>query len=141
MHQAHRFFGPAVLALWFAAASLACSSSTSTPSTSSTPDASTGGDRPAAIAKLTGNAANGKTIYEVKSSPKCGSCHRADGKGGPVDGLTTPAADLSEPAQHDDAEDIAINIVNGKGKDMPKQAALTDQEIADVIAYLKASFK
>lgn len=123
-----------------AALLFACSSSTATPSPAAV-DGGVTADRPAAIAKLTGNAAAGKTVYEVKSSPKCVSCHNADGKGGPVPGLTTPAADLAAAAQHDPTEEIAGNIVNGKNKDMPKQTTVSDQEVADLIAYMKATFK
>jgi mono/diheme cytochrome c family protein len=97
--------------------------------------------RPAEVAALTGNAANGKLVYETKASPACVSCHKADGKGGPVAGLTEPAADLGEPSQNDEAEELAGYILNGKGTDMPKQTALSNQDVADVIAYMKATFK
>jgi cytochrome c oxidase subunit 2 len=112
----------------------ACTSSTSAPTTSNNPTTSSA-DRIASIAKLTGNTAAGKTVYETSSAPKCAACHGADGKGN--DAKKFP--ELAEPSQNDDVAELAEAIVNGKGK-MPAQKSLTDQQIADVVAYMKATF-
>jgi cytochrome c553 len=90
-------------------------------------------DRPAEVAKLTGDPASGKTVYETSSAPTCASCHKADGKGdiGPA---------LAEPSKNDTAQVLAKYILDGVGS-MPKQTALSDQQIADLIAYMKATFK
>lgn len=114
------------------AALAACSTTTTTN------DAGTTTDRPAAIAKLTGDATKGKVVYETTSQPTCLSCHKADGTGGPGSGYTIPG--LAEPAKNDPVDEIATVIVNGKGA-MPKQSSLSDQDIADVVAYMKATFK
>lgn len=120
----------------------ACSSSTS--STPANNDGGTSTDnsnnepieaRIETIKGLTGNAAAGETVYTTTSSPKCIQCHKADGKGS-----EKGAPSLVEPSANDPVEELAGYILNGKGK-MPKQESLTDQEIADVIAYMKATFK
>lgn len=108
----------------------ACSSSTSNPSTPAT------SERIAKISTLPGNAAAGKTVYETTASPACVSCHKADGKG---QGNLYPS--LVEPSQTDPVDELAGYILNGKNTGMPKQTGLSDQQVADVIAYMKETFK
>lgn len=108
-------------------------------SSSDSSDAASGpttADRVASISKLTGDATAGKTVYEKSSSPTCLSCHQADGKGD----KSRSYPSLVEPLANDPISEIATNVLNGKGV-MPKQTDLTDQQIADVIAYMKATFK
>lgn len=109
-----------------------CSSSDSSEAASGPTTA----ERVANISKLTGNATAGKTVYEKAASPTCASCHQADGKGD----KSRSYPSLVEPAANDPVSELATNVLNGKGV-MPKQTDLTDQQIADVIAYMKATFK
>ncbi len=119
----------AVFAIAFAAALPACSSSDSAPA--SAPSIS---ERLASIGKLTGNASAGATVFTTTSSPTCVSCHNADGKG------STTVPGLAEPSANDGVTELAGYILNGKGA-MSKQPALSDQQVADVIAYMLATFK
>jgi cytochrome c551 len=71
-----------------------------------------------------GDATAGETVF----SSTCAACHGADGTGGSGPDITGEA----------NASDLADIIKNGEG-DMPPQD-LTDTEIADVIAYMQATF-
>ncbi len=90
-----------------------------------------GGDRAATILGLSPDPAAGAMVF----SGTCGiaSCHGPDGNSGPV------AMPLSSrvPALTDEA--IVGVLLNGQGG-MPSQAALSDQELADVVAYLNETF-
>jgi mono/diheme cytochrome c family protein len=80
-----------------------------------------------------GDVANGEALFA-----SCAGCHGADGTGG-IDIGGTPSTDLtvSVPARTDaELEEI---IKNGYGSAMPGQYS-DAQEIADVIAYLRATF-
>ena len=87
---------------------------------------------PSTVTSLTGNAGAGDGVYGFS----CGSadCHGPDGNNG-----TGAAADLATviPSRSDD--DIACIVKSGKGG-MPAQTNLSDQDIADVIAHLRATF-
>lgn len=87
-------------------------------------------DEIAAIVALTGDAANGATVY----GDNCAGCHGADGTG------SAAGPDLSgEIAEHSD-EDIVTTIYNGDGS-MPEYGTkLSEQEIADVLAHLRDLF-
>lgn len=80
-----------------------------------------------AILALTGDSANGESLY-----PTCAACHGSDGSGGIGPSLIEEVPELS------DAE-IAGAIKNGVGDEMPPQS-FEDQEIADILAYLRATF-
>ena len=71
-----------------------------------------------------GDATAGADLY----TSNCSSCHGADGEGGFGPALTHSTHELSEA-------DLADVIVNGQGDDMPG-FNVSDQEVADVIAYL-----
>lgn len=77
--------------------------------------------------ELTGDATAGATVY----ADTCGACHGADGMGGIGPSLVEHAP------MHSDGELVTV-IVNGSGTMEP--VALADQEIADVLAYIRATF-
>lgn len=95
--------------------------------------ACSGGDKESGEDALVGDSASGATLYAAA----CEGCHGADGTLG-TDIGGTASADLSVrvPAMEDD--DIADQIENG-GSAMPAQYD-DPQDIADVIAYLRATF-
>ncbi len=135
------------LILSLLAASLAaagCSSPPSSTDTTSTPTATgttaaTSSPPPAAM--TAGDAAKGKTAYDGT----CSACHGPDGKG--VEGLGKPLVGSAMLGLKD--EDLVAFIVKGRpptdtanttGIDMPPRGgnpALTDQDLADVVAYMR----
>jgi mono/diheme cytochrome c family protein len=95
-------------------------------------DTGTGGDSGAsevdAILALTGDATAGATTF----GNVCAGCHGADGASG-------YAANLVEEIPSKDDAFIVNIIINGDGGGMPAQD-LSDQEVADVLAYVRATF-
>lgn len=91
-----------------------------------TPDA-----RVDTILALTGDSAAGKTVHDNTCAP----CHGASGEGisGYSPALTDEFKDLSD-------EEIVSVIINGYGADMPAQSALSDQDVADVLAYGRETY-
>lgn len=85
------------------------------------------------IAALTGTASAGQALY----TSTCASCHGANGKG------TGSGVDLFEPLKNDPATEVIETILNGKtGTSMAAyKTVLTNQQIADLYAYMKATFK
>jgi mono/diheme cytochrome c family protein len=81
--------------------------------------------RTTTIAGLTGNAANGASVF----GKKCAGCHGADGKTG------SNGPNLASAAA-DPATKLAGYLVNGKNS-MPSFKDSTDQELADLIAHVK----
>ena len=79
------------------------------------------------ILALTGDSGSGASVY----SGNCAACHGADGEGG-----TGPA--MSDAASGSD-EEIVETVLNGEGS-MPSFSSLEDQEIADLLAYINATF-
>lgn len=80
--------------------------------------------RASAIEALTGDVANGKTLYDET----CTSCHGSDGKSGSE--KRNVAADAAGNKSG------AIDQVLGGGGSMPAYAdQFTDQQIADIVAY------
>jgi mono/diheme cytochrome c family protein len=90
-----------------------------------------GADRAATILGLTGDAAAGETVF-MDNLCSSAACHGPDGTSG-----TAPALTEQVPAASD--EQIVNSLLNGKG-DMTPQSALSDQELADVLAYVNANF-
>ena len=77
-------------------------------------------DRIDAILLLTGDPAAGDTAYQAN----CADCHGAAAEGG-----TGPAI-----AGYGDPETMAAQVLNG-GSTRPAFASLSDQTIADIIAW------
>jgi mono/diheme cytochrome c family protein len=75
---------------------------------------------------LTGDATAGEAVYTAA----CSGCHGAAGEGG-----SGPVLDGALPATDAAIEDV---IVNGTGSMAPVD--LIDQDRADLIAYLRATF-
>jgi mono/diheme cytochrome c family protein len=104
---------------------MACAAKTTTPSTPAV------AERLVAIKALTGNATAGALVYNTTATPACVSCHQADGKS---------MKDLAEPSKADAVEELAGYILSGIGSAMPAQKTLSNQQVADVVAYIKATF-
>lgn len=64
----------------------------------------------------------------------CGisSCHGSDGSSGPAPNLGSNIAEFGDTG-------LACLVLAGTGS-MPSQGSLTDQELADVLAYVLATF-
>lgn len=85
------------------------------------------------IQALTGVPADGETVYTSATTGNCASCHATDGTGGIGSDLTDKVPGLDEEA--------AIEIVlNGEGLMGAYDGFLTDQQIADVVAYIYDEF-
>ena len=88
-------------------------------------------DRSSTILGLGTDEANGATVF----ANTCGSsgCHGADGISGSAPSLAT------EIPEHN-SDELACILLAGEGS-MPSQAHLSDQDLADVIAYVEATFQ
>ena len=82
-------------------------------------------DRVAKVLELTGSAANGGPVY-VRA---CQSCHDADGNG------TSQPMSALVPAETD--EGLADVVAGGNHV---AASAMTDQEAADLMAYLRQTW-
>lgn len=67
----------------------------------------------------------------------CGTCHGTDGAGTPL-GKTLQAADLRSPEvqKKPDAE-LIQSVTNGKGNMPPFKGKMTDEQISDLIGYVR----
>jgi mono/diheme cytochrome c family protein len=67
----------------------------------------------------------------------CGTCHGTDGTGTPL-GKTLQAADLRSPEvqKKPDAE-LIQSVTNGKGNMPPFKGKLTEEQITDLISYVR----
>jgi mono/diheme cytochrome c family protein len=81
--------------------------------------------RTSSVEKTTGTAASGASLYATK----CVSCHGSNGRSG------SAGVDVAHEAR-DEAEDAIEKILEGGGG-MPSFSNLSDQDVADLIAYLK----
>lgn len=86
------------------------------------------GDEAQQIASLTGDATAGQPLYQSN----CSGCHGQDAKGG------TYKVDLVAHAEHDDDAGFAQVILSGDGDMPPFEGQLEDQQIADIIAYIRS---
>ena len=73
------------------------------------------------ILSLTGDPTSGETVF----ADNCASCHAADGTGG-------AGPNLTQTSFQDEYVDL---ILNGEDS-MPSFSSLSDQEIADMLAWL-----
>lgn len=127
----------------------ACSSPTATPDPKAAKPSNPGGPGPALA--LTGNAANGATVFDAK----CAECHGKEGKGGVAnegsdDGTVPTLNPIDETLKNADAKVFAANVdvfvehgSTPAGKSPAKvmlgfgdNKILQPQEIADVVAYV-----
>lgn len=79
------------------------------------------------ILALTGDSTNGGTLFAAS----CASCHGDDGKTGTASNLAAVVPDLPD-------QELVNTIISGKGS-MPAQD-LEDQDTADILAWLRATF-
>lgn len=91
---------------------------------------STGPERVATILTLTSNAAAAQGNY----SAVCAACHGADGTGV----APNPALTDRVPALTDD--EIVTVILDGKGNMDAYKFTFNNQEIADLLAYVRTNF-
>ncbi|MGH1348111.1 MAG: c-type cytochrome [Nannocystales bacterium] len=91
-----------------------------------------GDDRSATILGLEGDATAGATLF-TSSGCSNDACHGADG----VSGMAMPSLDTSVMASDD--SQIVNTFLNGKGT-MPPQSGLSDQALADLLAYVSDTF-
>lgn len=96
-----------------------------TSSTATTPTGNTTAAHPAL--DLTGDSTAGEAVYAAN----CSGCHGADATGGIGPDLTEHSGNLSD-------EEIVLTIAEGSGN--MAAVAISDQEIADVLAWLRANF-
>lgn len=82
-------------------------------------------DRVGRVMELSGNATSGAAVY----TRACASCHDADGNG-----TSEPMSSLV-PAESD--EGLADVVAGGNHV---SQSSMTEQEAADLIAYLRATW-
>jgi mono/diheme cytochrome c family protein len=81
------------------------------------------------IADMTGDPVNGKVVYETKASPSCASCHGATARGGSGPNIKSEVSDEGE---------FIDFVLEGEGSMPAYDSQLTDQEIADLVAYVKS---
>ena len=86
-------------------------------------------DRVADIEELVGDPELGAAVYQAE----CGGCHGPEGEG-----LSGPAMADVTPL-HTDSEFISI-VLFGVGDTMPAHEYMSDQEIADVLAWSRQEF-
>ena len=86
--------------------------------------------RVAAITLLTADVPAGQTVY----SNTCSSCHGPDGKGKSARAIVSDVGSLSN-------EELATIALNGTGFMGPAGASLSDQQVADLVGWMKVSLK
>lgn len=90
-------------------------------------------ERTDGILELQGDATNGEAVFGMS----CGlsSCHGADGD----TPATAETASLSDEVP-EFSDRALVNIMLNGYETMPPQSAFSDQELADVLAYLRDTF-
>ncbi|MCX4247437.1 c-type cytochrome [Paraliomyxa miuraensis] len=94
-------------------------------------DEGDGGDDNGSILDLTGDSASGEALFASKGCAQA-SCHGTDGNSG----ATAPALSGVVSSRSDD--EIIDAVLDGKGTMPPNN--LSDQEMADVLAWLRETF-
>ncbi|MEL6342463.1 MAG: cytochrome c [Myxococcota bacterium] len=92
---------------------------------------SSGSDRTAAVLATAGTAAAGAGVYATN----CQSCHMADGSGSIGPALSGPQGKV---AALSDAQLIDVILTGTSG--MPPYGSLSDQQLADLLAYMLENF-
>lgn len=117
---------------WLLAALVACGGESTDPTEETDTEETDAGDsRVSAITALNGSSSAGAGVY----SENCALCHAADGTGGTGTDLTATLPGLAE-------EDAILTILDGvEGTTMTSwDGFLSEQEIADVVAYIYETF-
>lgn len=84
------------------------------------------------------SAQGGEAVYKAK----CASCHGADGAGATPAGKATKARDFcSEEVKKESDADWTGIIAKGKNKMPAYDKKLTEAEVKDVVAYIRALCK
>lgn len=81
------------------------------------------------VLALTADTADGETVYTAN----CVACHATDGTGGIGSDLTAEVPNLT-------TREVAEVVISGKGAMAGFGSTLSDQDIADVTAYVEAEF-
>jgi cytochrome c553 len=86
-----------------------------------------------------GDAQAGKAVYEAK----CKMCHGADGKGNPTiaKAMNVTLPDMTSPAVQSKSDDEIKKQINEGGAKMKPVKGLNDQQITDVIAFIRSLAK
>ena len=86
-----------------------------------------------------GDAQAGKAVFESK----CKMCHGADGKGNPVmaKAMNVAFPDLASQAVQSKSDDALKKQITEGGVKMKPIKGLTDQQITDVIAFVRSLAK
>jgi mono/diheme cytochrome c family protein len=95
-----------------------------------------GGTRAASVAAMTGVSTNGKSVY----TSTCASCHQASGLGDPsrtADGGVLYPSLISKASTLTPEAFLGFTINGVPGTSMVSYSTLTDQQLADVYAYVK----
>ncbi len=77
-----------------------------------------------------GDPAKGKIVFTKTASPSCGGCHTLADAG--TSGTVGPNLDDRKPSY----DKVVDRVTNGKGVMPSFKGTLTDQQIADVAAYV-----
>jgi len=85
------------------------------------------GQRAVAVGKLDGDLSRGEGVFLAR----CAGCH------GPLGQGTDAGVALTEHFSEHRVEELALILIDGTGA-MPPQSELSNQELADVIAYGRA---
>jgi mono/diheme cytochrome c family protein len=88
------------------------------------------------LTDLAAASAQGKPVYDQN----CAFCHGATGASEGAFEPKPPALNAGHVTQDPDGE-IFLTIKNGKGKSMPAQKRLTDEQIWQVTAYVRTLAK
>ena len=91
-----------------------------------------GATRAQKVAAISGVAADGKAIYDAQ----CSNCHGMDGKG-VTTGTNTGTAVVDTIKDRTEESFIAATIYGVAGTQMASFANLSDQDLANVYAYIK----
>jgi len=89
----------------------------------------------ARVNSATGTLSDAKTIFEAK----CASCHGKDGRGKTFKGKLIHARNLTDAKWQNDVSDERLfnSISNGRGKMPDFKKKLSEQQIDQLVAYVR----